>query len=48
MVRTTGDLGDLRAAVEVRGRSDMLLRTRAHTVAESLRALTDKENRHGG
>jgi site-specific recombinase XerD len=49
MVRTADDVGELRAAAEVLGHSpDMLLRIYAHTVPESLRALTDKVSRRGG
>ena len=50
MVRHASDLGEIRAAADILGHSpDMLMRTYAHVMPESIRTVTDKiEQRYGG
>ena len=43
MVRHASDLGEIRAAADILGHSpDMLMRTYAHVMPESIRTVTDK------
>ena len=43
MVRHASDIGEIRAAADILGHSpDMLMRTYAHALPESVRAVTDK------
>lgn len=43
MVRHAADVGEIRAAAEVLGHSpDMLMRTYAHALPESVRTVTEK------
>jgi hypothetical protein len=50
MVRHAADIGEIRAAADILGHSpDMLMRTYAHALPESVRTITDKiERRTGG
>ncbi len=50
MVRHASDLGEIRAAADILGHSpDMLMRTYAHAMPESIRTVTDKiEQRFSG
>jgi hypothetical protein len=43
MVRHASDIGEIRAAADLLGHShDMLMRTYAHALPESVRTITDK------
>lgn len=48
MVRHASDLGEIRAAADILGHSpDMMMRTYAHALPESVRTVTDKIERRG-
>ena len=49
MVRHAVDLGEIRAAADILGHSpDMLMRTYAHALPESVRTVTEKIERRSG
>ncbi len=49
MVRHASDIGEIRAAADLLGHSpDMLMRTYAHALPESVRTVTDKIERRSG
>jgi integrase len=49
MVRHAADIGEIRAAADILGHSpDMMLRTYAHALPESLNTVTDKIERRAG
>jgi hypothetical protein len=48
MVRHASDIGEIRAAADLLGHSpDMLMRTYAHALPESVRTVTDKIAQRG-
>ncbi len=49
MVRHAADIGEVRAAADLLGHSpDMLMKTYAHVMPESIRTLTDKIGQRSG
>ena len=49
MVRHAADIGEIRAAADILGHSpDMLMRTYAHALPESVSTVTDKIERRTG